>query len=426
MIKICFLSIFIGTFSLMVALIIMNGFERVIHEKMQGINAHVIISSHGNRLDYDDLAKVIKQEFSSVVYQVSGNSVKQVIIDHNNMRSVLFVKGIDVQHEENVSTIAKKIIYPSTILHRSSTPILPSLLKDNCVLLGYKTAQEHGLRVGNTFTLLIPEAGGKKKIFLTKKTVTVAGIFRIGLDEYDSNFAFMPLDTLNNIFEERGVDNITIKLKPFTPPIIIDNISWNNVASFIWWKQTITTLGKRIKRIFIAFDYEKEVIILLKKRFSHLEVNSWKDLYPDLVSSLILEKYVMFFILALITLVATLNMISLLFMQIQNKLRDIAIIKTMGMTNRSIHSIFLALGMTLTVTASLSGLCFAAIIGYALEHYPFIKLPDVYYVAYLPARMEIEIFVLVFCITLLLGFLATWIPAQRTRRINISHVLRQA
>jgi lipoprotein-releasing system permease protein len=148
-------------------------------------------------------------------------------------------------------------------------------------------------------------------------------------------------------------------------------------------------------------------------------------LYPDLVSSLILEKYVMFFILALITLVATLNMISLLFMQIQHKLRDIAIMKTIGLANKPIRSIFLALGVTITLLASLSGLGCAAVAGYLLERYPFIKLPDVYYVSYLPARMDFELFVVVFCATLLLGFLATWIPAQRTKRINIAHVLRQ-
>jgi lipoprotein-releasing system permease protein len=423
MIKICFLSIFIGTFSLMLTLIIMNGFEKVIHEKMQGINAHVIICSPGNRLDYDDLRKVLKQEFAPLVHQVSGNSIKQVILDHNNLRSILFIKGVDVDREEDVSTVATKIIRPMNM--QLKYPILPSLLKDNHIFIGYKTATEHHLTVGDTLTILIPEPGGTKKIFLTKQTVTIAGIFRIGLDEYDSNFAFASLDYLNDVFDERGVDNITIRLTPYAPSALTTFTSWRNALSLSWWQQTVHAIGHRIKQFFMPLDYEKAVIKLLKQRLPHLEINSWKDLYPDLVSSLILEKYVMFFILALITLVATLNMISLLFMQIQHKLRDIAIMKTIGLANKPIRSIFLALGVTITLLASLSGLGCAAVAGYLLERYPFIKLPDVYYVSYLPARMDFELFVVVFCATLLLGFLATWIPAQRTKRINIAHVLRQ-
>lgn len=423
MIKICFLSIFIGTFSLMLTLIIMNGFEKVIHEKMQGINAHVIISCPGNRLDYSDLRNVLKKEFGEVIHQISGNSIKQVIIDHNDMRSVLFIKGVDAEREEEVSTLATKIIRPLN-LHRNTT-ILPTMLKENQILVGYKTAKEHRLQVGDQLTILIPEPGGQKKIFLNKKTVGIAGIFKIGLDEYDGNFAFTSLDFLNNIFDEKGVDNVTIKLKPFIPPQIITLTNWSNVLSLSWWQKTALTLGKRIKRFFIPFDYEQEVIKLFKKRLPHLEINSWKDLYPDLVSSLVLEKYVMFFILALITLVATLNMISLLFMQIQNKLRDIAIMKTIGFANKPIRTIFLSLGMTITLLGSLTGLGTAAFIGYLLERYPFIQLPDVYYVSYLPARMDFDIFLVVFCATLLLGFLATWIPAQRTKHINVAQILRQ-
>ncbi len=424
MVKICFLSIFIGTFSLMLTLIIMNGFEKVIHDKMQGINAQVIISSPGNRLNYDDLRKTLKQDFAPVVQQVSGNSIKQVIVEHNDMRSILFIKGVDIEREEDVSTLVSKIIQPMN-LKRLKSNVLSNLLGDDQILIGYKTAKEQHIKVGDKLSILIPEAGGKKKIFLNQKTVEVAGIFRIGLDEYDSNFAFTSLSYLNDIFDEQGVDNLTIRLRPYNPPTVINLTNWHDLINFDWWKKTALAIGSRIKQFFIPLDYDKEVIKLLKQRFPHLEINSWKDLYPDLVSSLVLEKYVMFFILALITLVATLNMISLLFMQIQNKLRDIAIMKTMGLANKPIRSIFLALGMTITILASLSGLGCAALIGYFLERYPFIQLPDVYYVSYLPARMDSEIFVVVFLVTILLGFLATWIPAQRTKGINVAQVLRQ-
>lgn len=406
----------------MLTLIIMNGFEKVTHEKMQGINAHIIISSPGNRLDYKDLRAALKEDFHSVIEQISGNSTRHVIIDHHNMQSILVIRGFDVDHEEEVTTLASKIIAPSNL----QKPILPALLKKNQVLIGYKTAREYHLHVGDSVTLFVPEAGGKKKIFLNKKVVEVAGIFRIGIEDYDNNVIFTSLDFLNTLFDEQGVENVTIKLKPFTPPQIFKLNQSRDLVNVSWWKKTLVTLGKRIKRLFIPFDYEREVIKLLQERFPHLTVNSWKDLYADLVSSLALEKYVMFFILALITLVAALNMISLLFMQIQSKLRDIAIMKTMGLANKPIRSIFLSIGMAITLLGSVCGLGLAALVGYLLEKYPFIQLPDVYYVEYLPARMDGDIFFVVFIATIFLGFIATWIPAHRTKRIHVAQVLRQS
>jgi lipoprotein-releasing system permease protein len=224
------------------------------------------------------------------------------------------------------------------------------------------------------------------------------------------------------MFEEQGVDQLTIKLHNpnehlhLTGKTITDSIFWTT----LWTK--VTTL---ISNLIWPHDAEAAAIAVLQERLPHLVVCSWKDQYPALVSSLKLEKYVMFFILALITLVACMNMISLLFMQIQNKRRDIAIFKAMGMADSTIKNIFLGLGMRLTCYASLTGLTLAAIAGAILEHYPFITLPDVYYVSYLPARMDPELFIIVFAATMLMGFLATWIPARQSKNINISKVLRQ-
>lgn len=422
MIKICFLSIFIGTFALMLTLIIMNGFEKTIHEKMQGINASIIISSPGNRLDYDQLRTMLKKEFPTLIHEISAACIKQAILDHNNLQSVVFFKGIDVDHEEEVSTLAQKITWPT---YKKNTALLQKLVHENTIIIGYKMAQENHLKVGDTITILIPEPGSSKKIFLNKKSFIIGGIFRIGLEEYDNNFAFIDLEYLNQIFDEHGVDQVTVRLKNTSPATSIYVNSYQDVCSRHWWKQFFINITTRIIRFFKSEDSDKAALQKIAQRLPHLSVNSWKDLYPALVSSLKLEKYVMFFILALITLVASMNMISLLFMQIQHKLRDIAIFKTMGLANNAIKNIFLWSGISITLLASLAGLGCAAGAGYLLEKYPFIQLPDVYYISYLPARMDADIFLAVFCATMLLGFLATWIPAQRTKYINIAHVLRQ-
>jgi len=385
MTKICFLGILIGTFALMLTLIITNGFEKTIHEKMRGINAQLVINSPGNKLDFDGIATLLQTQFKEQIAGVSANSFKQVILDHNDSQSVLFLKGIIPAHESSVTTLAQKVIAPK----QQSAAELSTLLAPNTILVGDKLARDFKLRVGQQVTLLIPEPRSKTKLALKHHTVTIAGIFKVGLEEYDNNLAFIDIATLNELFDEQGVDAITLALK-------------NDSDS-----------------------YEKMTVDRISKRFPHLTTRTWKDQYPALVASLKLEKYVMFFILALITLVACMNMISLLFMQIQSKRRDIAIFQAMGLSHARIRSIFLQMGLTITMSASLCGLGLAALAGYWLQNYPFIQLPDVYYISYLPARMDLEIFIVVFCATLLLGFLATWLPARKSADLSVATILRQ-
>jgi lipoprotein-releasing system permease protein len=327
-----------------------------------------------------------------------------------------------VEHEGAVSTLAQKITWPTD---KKNSPLLQKLVHENNIIIGYKTAQENHLKIGDKVTILIPEPGSSKKIFLHKKSFIISGIFKIGLEEYDNNFAFIDLQYLNKLFDEQGVDQVTLRLKELETPAWYTLPTFKNLCSPSWWKTFFIQLPTHIINFFKNEDSEQAALKQIAQRFPQLSVNSWKDLYPALVSSLKLEKYVMFFILALITLVASMNMISLLFMQIQYKLRDIAIFKTMGLANTAVKNIFLWSGISITLLASLAGLGCAAGAGYLLEKYPFIQLPDVYYISYLPARIDSDIFLAVFCATMLLGFLATWIPAHRTKYINIAHVLRQ-
>lgn len=418
MINICYASITIGTFSLMLALIIFNGFEKVIHEKMQGINAQVMIYAPGSKLDYSKIRSTLLHEFPGTVQAISGNTRRQALIDHNNQQSMVVMQGIDTTNESHVTAINQKITHPNT----KSIPTFDQLLKGNGIIIGHKMARELHLLQGDQLTLLIPEAGGKKKIALKSEDVTITGIFNIGLEEYDNNFVFCSIELLNTFFEEQGVDQLTIKLRApdehlhFVGKTVIDGAFWSTL-----WTKCITL----ITTWFLPYDPEAQAIATLQERLPHLVVCSWKDQYPALVSSLKLEKFVMFGILALITLVACMNMISLLFMQIQNKRRDIAIFKAMGMLDSTIKKIFLGLGLRITCYASLTGLILAGIAGAILERYPFITLPDAYYISYLPARMDPELFIIVFLATVLMGFLATWIPARQSKNINISNVLRQ-
>src|SRR5207302_1389175 len=148
------------------------------------------------------------------------------------------------------------------------------------------------------------------------------------------------------------------------------------------------------------------------------------DLYPALISALKLEKYALILILLLITMVASMNIIALLFMQITQKRPDIAILYAMGMRPKQIVSIFMLMGMLIASIASASGIFLAWIASLLLERYPFIELPDVYYVTHLPANMDWSLAITVFITIMLLNFMATWYTARRTQHIKIADVLR--
>jgi lipoprotein-releasing system permease protein len=213
----------------------------------------------------------------------------------------------------------------------------------------------------------------------------VSGIFDTGIDEFDNGVAYCSLSFLEKLFPNITIEHINIALKTGT---------------------------------------NEEAIIERLHNRTGLDVYSWKSLYPALVATLKLEKYVSFFIIALILLVASMNIISLLFMQITQKRPDIALLKAIGMTDNAISSIFFIMGMTISCVASACGLAAALVASWALERYPFITLPDTYYVTQLPVAMTWQIICVVFCVVIIFSFLATWIPTKRIRLINISQVLR--
>ncbi len=384
MVKVCFLGIFIGTFALALIAAVMNGFEKVTHEKMQGIHPNLMIRAYGDYLDIDKLGPVLDKNPS--IHMWAPNETKQVIIqnrDNTEISEVMVLKGIDPLRESQTTSLEKKLLHTNT-----EKPIqLINALEDNQILIGMKAAQNLGVVVGDTVNLLYnPNEPSSKKISLKSTSATVGGIFKTGIEELDNNVIFCALPFLYEIFPDAAVSQIGLKLTPGAS--------------------------------------EAAVVETLTATLGDLEIFSWKDLYPALVSALKLEKYVMFLILALITLVASMNIISLLFMQITQKRGDIAILQAMGCSPQTIRLVFLYMGLLISFCASLLGLVCATAACFFLDHYPFIELPDVYYVTHLPAKMEFSLFAIVFLVVLAISFLATWIPAQRIWRINIAHVLR--
>lgn len=383
MAKICFLGIVIGSFSLALVVSVMNGFEKVTSEKMQGIHSSIIIRAYGEHLNVEELNKVFAQHIPEV-QAAAPSDTQHVMLQHpvsEDVHDVMVLKGIEPAQEAAVSSLENKIV--AAVGQKT----LSALVIDNQVLIGSAVAQALGISPGETLTLFFApdEQQGKNMKFKTVEVV-VGGTFSTGIDEIDSNVIFCSLDFMTALFSSAGVTQLGLKLVPGAD--------------------------------------EKKVLATLNHYLAGLEVYSWKDLYPALVSALKLEKYVMFFILALITLVASMNIISLLFMQITTKRGDIAILKAMGCPTHIIERIFIGMGLLLALIATVLGIIAAAGACFVLEHYPFITLPDVYYVTHLPARMEFHLVVAVFVVVMAVSFAALWFPVRQIRRIVVAQVLR--
>lgn len=380
---ISFLGIFIGSFSLALITAITQGYEYAIQNKMQGIHAQIIIRA-AQPLNMSSLAPVLQNEFPEIK-SFSPTCTQHLLLRANNDTSsptVAIIKGIDPQQESLTSSLAQKITAPLI-----SPAMFPELLYTDHVIIGQHMAHENNFALGDTIELLFSnnESVRGRKVTFNAHSAVVGGIFKTGIDEFDTNLIYCRMSFLKTLFPNAEIDQVNIQLHTGT-----------NEA------QTIEKLKKRLG----------------------LEIHSWKDLYPALFAALALEKYVTFFILALITLVASMNIISLLFMQITQKRPDIALLTALGMSHSAIRSIFFYIGMIISISASSCGLLAAILASWLLDRYPFIQLPDAYYVTTLPVHMNWQIIVAVFLIVLFFSLCATWFPAQRIKYINVSEVLR--
>lgn len=381
---ICFAGIFIGSFSLAVVTAIMHGFEVAIEEKMQGIHAHLTIDGQGQAINLKALSPVLINEFTEII-SFSPHATRHALIrlpdESDTTPFVVILNAINPKTELTTSTLFDKIIIPG------NKKQFPLLLNDNKIIIGKQLAIRNDITIGDTIELLFirEEKINNRKVTFDAQPVTVGGIFNTGIDEFDAGVIYCSFDLLEKMFPNTTIQQVTLKLQPQTN--------------------------------------EQQLIDKLRKRIG-LSVYSWKELYPSLIAAQKLEKYVSFFIIALILLVASMNIISLLYMQITQKRHDIALLKAIGMSDTTISHIFLIIGMTISISASSLGLLGSLIASYLIKRFPFITLPDTYYVTHVPIAMNWHILCAVFCVVLIFSLCATFFAIQQIRSINISRVLR--
>jgi lipoprotein-releasing system permease protein len=380
MIRVCFCSIFLATFFLTLSLFIMSGFEKTTKEKLKNINPDIILESYGQNLNFEKIAPILKDEFQQIK-EFSPTENIYGILEKNNeifLNRILMIKGIVPNLEKNITSLEKLIIIPNEPLEY--------LLTENSVLIGKKFSILENLNIGDKFNIVFAKNTSKKrqKINFESQEVIVSGIFETGIDELDNNLIISCLNLIQTKFENKNISQINIKLKTESD--------------------------------------EKDFIRKIKKRFG-IQAYSWQDLNPAIVSALKLEKYLTFIILSLLVLIASMNLISLIYMLITRKRKEIAILFTLGLSIKKIKLFFLLITTTISLTATLSGISLAILLAKILSLYK-IPIPDAYFVSYLPIEIKLVVVPIILITSLALTIVSTIAPIKSIENLNISEILR--
>ncbi|MBI2345105.1 ABC transporter permease [Candidatus Dependentiae bacterium] len=380
MIKTCQIAIMIATFALALIFSIMTGFEEATYQKMQSIYPDIIIDSDDQNINLESW-NLITQENKNLIQSYAEQRINQALFSTSIKQNptMIIIHGINAKKESLVSNIESKII--------SQEKKLEKIISKNKIIIGSKLAENLNLTIDDTALLLCPENSSNfLNIEFKSHIVIINGIFQTGIEDFDANLIYCDQDFYTKIFPESNISHIHIKL--------------TNVK------------------------FEEDLKKILNEQL-HANIYSWKDLYPSLLSALKLEKWAMFFILILIICVASMNIISVIFMYIAKKQRDIVILLCMGMTRKKIQAIFICLSIFIALPAATLGLMLAAIIGIILKKYLCLKLPDsIYDAQFLPIKLELHIFCVILILTILISLLASLYATKNIRKINIIELLK--
>jgi lipoprotein-releasing system permease protein len=374
----------LGVAALIVVIGVMNGFTKDLRDKILGVNAHVIVSAFtGGIRDYKTVAEICRGVpgvtgvtpfvYSEVMLSASGG-VKGVVL-----------RGIEPGTADQVLSLTRDMVSGS-VKDLADNDGMPG------IIVGAEMAKRLGLGVGAMVNLLSP-TGTQSAVGFTPKVrvFRVAGVFRTGMFEYDATLGYVTVDSARNLLGFK------------------DDI--------------VTGLEVRLKDVYKAGEVSDEIRVKLHEY--PVYVRNWQEMNANLFAALELEKTAMFIILAMIVLVGSFSIVTMLVMLVMQKTKDIAVLMSLGATQESIRRIFMFQGSFIGAVGTALGYGIGIPVALILKKYQFIKLPsDVYPVDYLPVRLELLDMTLIGVAALALCFLSTLYPARRAASLKPSDALR--
>ena len=375
------LGVAVGVMALVIALALMTGLQGELQARILGSSAHVFVYKPAGITDYH--AEV--QKLSSVPGVIgAAPAVMGKAMITGLSPGFVGLKGIDIMLEPKVTDIG------SAMVEGSLDGLTPKTEDDLAgIVLGKDLAAEIGAKVGDTVSVLTPNGSlSPMGVMPRSRRLKVAGLFRLGLYEVDAGSGFVDLERGMLLAGTDRVDHIEVKVaNVYDAPRIADQI---------------------------ADDFGQDYV-----------TQDWTDINQQLYSALLLEKIGMGIGIGLIVAVAALNIVASLILLVMEKTRDIAILKTMGASSRSITLIFLLQGTIIGVIGTIIGATAGALTAHFLDRYRVITIPsDIYQVSYLPFRLLPGDFVMVVIGAVAVCFLATLYPSRQAARLDPAQALR--
>ncbi|RNJ63138.1 MAG: lipoprotein-releasing ABC transporter permease subunit [Porphyrobacter sp. IPPAS B-1204] len=387
-------GISVGVVALSVALLVvvmsvMNGFRGELLDKIVGLNGHAVVQGYDGQLR--DWRNVIAQiEKTPGVVEASPMIERPLLTSFGGRVEAIFLRG---QSDKDIAALGEKVLLGD--IRSLSQPGQDGMGR---VAIGSRLAQNLGIRVGDVITIINP-AGRTTPFGTTIRQVgyEVGAIFEVGIYTFDEKFVMLPLKDA----------------------------------------QTLLLMGDAVAQIEVTVDDPDQVGEILMPVAKDLTgkaiIADWKAMNSALFEALQVERVAMFFALSFMVLVAAFNILSSLVMLVRAKTRDIAIMRTMGATRRSLLKIFVTTGTTVGAIGTMTGLALGAIILFFRE--PIVDFiafatgqeiwdPEVRFLSTLPSRTDPwEVFGIVM-LALTMSFLATLYPALKAANTDPVQVLR--
>jgi lipoprotein-releasing system permease protein len=376
----------ISVIALITVMSVMNGFDYQMKERILGAVSHATISGIGESMqDWPHALKLAEE--NPHVRGAAPYVETQAYLSAQNSSGAI-VRGIEPTMESKVVDIGDHMVEGS----------LAELTPDSWnIVLGKELAMTLGVTVGDRVTVVVQEMRATPMGSVPRlRSFHVVGVFEMGMEQFDSGLALVNMSDAEKLSSLTGPTGIRLKLDD----------------------------------LFNAGPVAKE---LANKLGQVYRIQTWRDTNANLFAALSMEKVVMFVILSLIILVAVINLISMLMMLVTDKQADIAILRTLGATPRSIMGMFMVQGVLVGLVGIGFGVGLGSLLSWKLPgmikwiehtfHVTFLS-PDVYYISEVPSRLDWHDVLWVTVLTFSFSLLATLYPAWRASRTHPAQALR--
>jgi lipoprotein-releasing system permease protein len=377
------LGVGVGVMALVVALALMTGLQGELRDRIVGSAAHVYVWKPGVGIE-DYRAEAAKLRAMPRVLGAAPAVLGKALVTSGHGEAFITLKGVDPSLEQTVTEVRRA-------MQRGSLDALAREPVEGLdgIVVGRDLSNELGAFVGDVVTVLTPEGTLSPLGMLPRpRRLRIVGIFSLGLYEFDASYGFVSLRVAERLMNKDRIDFIQLRVDDaYAAPRIAEEIQARLGTSYL--------------------------------------TQDWSDMNQSLFSALWLEKLAMAVTIGLIVMVAALNIIASLILLVMEKSRDIAILKTMGASARSILAVFMLQGLVIGIVGTAAG----AVGGWALcdvlDRFKVVRVPvDVYQVSYVPFRLLPGDLALVIASAIAICFLATIYPSRQAARLDPAQALR--